>query len=74
MNLNRGIYFHFFNGHPYSSLPTFPQGEDALLTRVNAWIISGPRLVQTQDALNVAVYVILRIQGSEVFVLRSGRP
>ena len=38
------------------------------------WIISGPRLVQTQAALNDAVYVIPRIQGSEVFVLRSGRP
>ena len=39
-----------------------------------AWVISGPRLVQTQAALNEAVYVILRIQGSEGFVLRSGRP
>ena len=39
-----------------------------------AWIICGPRLVQTQAALDEAVYVILRIQGSEVFVLRSGRP
>jgi hypothetical protein len=38
------------------------------------WIISGPRLVQIQAALNEAVYVILRIQGSEVFGLRSGRP
>ena len=39
-----------------------------------AWIISGPRSVQTQAALNEAVYVILRIQGSEVLVLRSGHP
>ena len=37
------------------------------------WIISGPRLVQTQAALNEVVYVIPRIQGSEAFVLRSGR-
>ena len=33
-----------------------------------AWIISTSRLVQTQDALNEAVYVILRIQGSEAAV------
>jgi len=32
------------------------------------------RLVQTQAALNEAVCVILRIQGSEVFGLRSARP
>jgi len=37
-------------------------------------IIYGPRLVQTQAALNEAVCVIPRIQGSEVFVLRSGSP
>jgi len=30
--------------------------------------------VQTQAALNEAVYVILRIQGSEEFGLRSARP
>jgi len=39
-----------------------------------ACIFSGWRLVQTQAALNEAVYVILRIQGSEGFGLRSGRP
>jgi len=38
------------------------------------WIISGPSLVQKQAALNEAVCIILRIQGSEVFGLRSGRP
>ena len=40
----------------------------------DAWIISGPRLLQTQGALNEAVCVIPRIQGDEVFVMRSGRP
>ena len=38
------------------------------------WIIQASRLVQTQAALNGAVYVILRIQGSEGFVLRSALP
>jgi len=39
-----------------------------------AWAIHASRLVQTQAALNEAVYIILRIQGSEVFVLRSALP
>ena len=40
----------------------------------SAWTIHASRLVQTKAALNGAVCVILRIQGSEVFVLRSARP
>ena len=33
-----------------------------------AWIISGPRLVQTQDASSEDVCIIPRIQGSEVAI------
>ena len=39
-----------------------------------ALITQASRLVQTQNVPSGAVYGILRTQGSEVFVLRSGRP
>jgi len=39
-----------------------------------AWIISGPRLVPTQAISSEDVCVIPRTRGSEVLVLRSGRP
>jgi hypothetical protein len=63
--------------HPMSTpshLPSRKRNCETLRICAYAWIISGPRLVQTQAALNDAVYGIPRIQGSEVFVLRSGRP
>ena len=52
--------------HPMSSLypPSLKETEFPLMQMSKfAWIISTSRLVQTQAALNEAVYIILRIQG-----------